>query len=254
MMPGAVAMTNPLTLNLPTLSTASMSALFADTRAGVILFDRDGRSLDANRQVRTQTGEAAEAWTFWALDRLPTDYARERLGVIRRAIDTGRVIKVLGMSGGVLKCSTYRPYRESSVGEDRCLTICQPIDHSDPIITQESNIDFEIVRAQVHDLGILAKLTERELELLSLIGEGHSTAEIAKRLHRSIKTVEWHRASIGAKLGVKNRVELARIALHAGLAGMSAEEIRELHAHSSKSAAAPITNSNPIPVVGADNA
>lgn len=236
--------------NLPTLCGASMSALFADTRAGIILFDRDGRSLDANRQLRSQTGETAEGWTFGALDRLPTDYARERLGIIRRALDTGRVLKVLGMSGGVMKCSTYRPYRDSNVGEDRCLVICQPIDHSDPILTQESNVDFEIVRAQVHDLGVLTKLTERELELLSLIGEGHSTAEIARRLHRSIKTVEWHRASIGAKLGVKNRVELARIALHAGLAGMSADEIRELHAHASKSAAAPITNSNPIPVIG----
>jgi DNA-binding NarL/FixJ family response regulator len=44
-----------------------------------------------------------------------------------------------------------------------------------------------------------------------------TTAAIAKKLFRSRKTIEAHRLSMGAKLGVRNRVELARIALEAGL-------------------------------------
>ena len=55
------------------------------------------------------------------------------------------------------------------------------------------------------------------MEILRLIGEGLSTSEIAENLHRSVKTVEWHRVSLGNKLGVTNRVELARIAISAGL-------------------------------------
>ncbi|MCC7144990.1 MAG: helix-turn-helix transcriptional regulator [Phycisphaeraceae bacterium] len=60
-------------------------------------------------------------------------------------------------------------------------------------------------------------LTAREKEVLALIGQGCSTAQIALSLHRSQKTVQSHRLSIGRKLGVHNRVELARLAISAGL-------------------------------------
>ncbi|HEX2838997.1 MAG TPA: LuxR C-terminal-related transcriptional regulator [Phycisphaerales bacterium] len=63
----------------------------------------------------------------------------------------------------------------------------------------------------------LTHLTTREREVLRLIGMGLSTSQIATRLSRSMKTVEWHRVSLGSKLKVKNRVELARIAIAAGL-------------------------------------
>lgn len=63
----------------------------------------------------------------------------------------------------------------------------------------------------------VTNLTGREREVLRLIGMGLSTSQIATRLSRSMKTVEWHRVSLGSKLKVKNRVELARIAIAAGL-------------------------------------
>jgi len=55
-------------------------------------------------------------------------------------------------------------------------------------------------------------LTDRELEVLQLIGQGLKTGEIAKALHRSVHTVEAHRASIKRKLGLKNSGELAKAA------------------------------------------
>ncbi|MEM9066437.1 MAG: LuxR C-terminal-related transcriptional regulator [Planctomycetota bacterium] len=67
------------------------------------------------------------------------------------------------------------------------------------------------------DPGPLGKLTERELQVLALIGDGLSTAEIAQHLNRSVKTIEGHRLNLGTKLGASNRVQLARIALGAGL-------------------------------------
>ncbi len=72
----------------------------------------------------------------------------------------------------------------------------------------------------------MSALTERELEVLAFIGEGLATAEIARRLHRSAKTVEWHRRSLGSKLRVTNRVELARIAIRAGLTHLGIVDIR----------------------------
>lgn len=51
-------------------------------------------------------------------------------------------------------------------------------------------------------------LSNRELEIFKLIGEGHSTREIASMLNISIKTVENHRAHIKEKMNLANSIEL----------------------------------------------
>jgi DNA-binding NarL/FixJ family response regulator len=60
-------------------------------------------------------------------------------------------------------------------------------------------------------------LTPRELEVLKLIAEAHSSKEIAQILIISVKTVERHRANILEKLGMRDRVELTRYAIRRGL-------------------------------------
>jgi DNA-binding NarL/FixJ family response regulator len=60
-------------------------------------------------------------------------------------------------------------------------------------------------------------LTPRELEVLKLIAEAHTSKEIAKKLFISIKTVERHRQNILDKLGMSDRVELTRYAIRRGL-------------------------------------
>ncbi|MBB3043295.1 response regulator [Nocardioides sp. LMS-CY] len=60
-------------------------------------------------------------------------------------------------------------------------------------------------------------LTEREDQVLKLIAEGSSSREIARALTISIKTVERHRANILAKLGMRDRTQLTRYAIRAGL-------------------------------------
>ncbi|HET8718251.1 MAG TPA: response regulator transcription factor [Nocardioidaceae bacterium] len=62
-----------------------------------------------------------------------------------------------------------------------------------------------------------AILTPREDEVVKLIAEGHSSKEIATLLVISPKTVERHRANILAKLGMRDRTELTRYAIRAGL-------------------------------------
>jgi DNA-binding NarL/FixJ family response regulator len=57
------------------------------------------------------------------------------------------------------------------------------------------------------------ELSDRELEILELIGKGREVREIANRLHLSPKTVETHRAHIKEKLQLKNAREVARFAV-----------------------------------------
>ena len=56
-------------------------------------------------------------------------------------------------------------------------------------------------------------LSDRELEVLRLIGEGHGTRQIAEELHLSVKTVETYQGHLKDKLGLKNSRELLQYAI-----------------------------------------
>ncbi|MEU5694030.1 response regulator transcription factor [Actinosynnema sp. NPDC020468] len=62
-------------------------------------------------------------------------------------------------------------------------------------------------------------LTEREVEVLSLLGLGMSNADVGQRLHMSEATVKTYVSRLLAKLGLTNRVQAALLARDAGLAG-----------------------------------
>lgn len=57
------------------------------------------------------------------------------------------------------------------------------------------------------------RLSNRELEVFRLIGEGHATRAIADQLHLSIHTIDTHREKLRRKLGLKNGTELMQRAV-----------------------------------------
>jgi len=59
----------------------------------------------------------------------------------------------------------------------------------------------------------LVNLTDRELEVFRLIGEGHGTRQIADDLHLSVKTIESYQAHIKEKLALRNARELVQHAI-----------------------------------------
>lgn len=58
--------------------------------------------------------------------------------------------------------------------------------------------------------GSVDALTDRELEVFSMIGKGYETKRIAKQLHLSVKTIETHREKIKRKLNLSSSCDLAR--------------------------------------------
>lgn len=66
------------------------------------------------------------------------------------------------------------------------------------------------------------ELSDRELEVLRLMGEGHSTRQIAGELHLSVKTVETYQAHLKEKLALKNSRELVQYAVQWTLQSKSA--------------------------------
>ncbi len=57
------------------------------------------------------------------------------------------------------------------------------------------------------------RLTDRELEVVQLIGRGLSSREIAESLHLSVKTIESHRAHVKEKLNLRNATELVQFSV-----------------------------------------
>jgi DNA-binding NarL/FixJ family response regulator len=66
-----------------------------------------------------------------------------------------------------------------------------------------------------------AELTRRELEILQLVAEGHSNAELARMLWVTEQTVKFHLSNVYRKLEVSNRTEASRWAQRAGLLAAS---------------------------------
>jgi DNA-binding NarL/FixJ family response regulator len=84
----------------------------------------------------------------------------------------------------------------------------------------ERAIEAYLEKAQSATLDIYETLTTREREVLQLIAEGHTNADIAARLSISPRTVEVHRANLMRKLNLHNQTDLVRFALRRGILPM----------------------------------
>jgi predicted ATPase/DNA-binding CsgD family transcriptional regulator/transcriptional regulator with XRE-family HTH domain len=145
------------------------------------------------------TGRHAEAVTLWAAwsahathEDWPRDAWRrqEPLRAARQALGPGRM-RAAGERGAAMSLTTAAEYA-------LMLTSLDP------------------QRPQAPGPG-LAKLSARERELVTLVAEGHTNAQVAAQLSISVRTVGTHLDRIRDKTGCRRRADLTRLALTAGL-------------------------------------
>ncbi|MEU5111258.1 response regulator transcription factor [Streptomyces longwoodensis] len=115
-----------------------------------------------------------------------------------------------GAGGFVLKSAADRDLVEA----------CRAVVRDEPFIYPGA--ERALVRSYLDRLrrgdGVPARpITDREEEILKLVAEGHTSKEIGELLFISVKTVERHRANLLQKLGMRDRLELTRYAIRAGL-------------------------------------
>lgn len=213
---------------------AVWSALVTEPGTGVSIFDIDGLCLFMSqsacdiflgRGIRSDQVSGHHAREFF-----PEDWVSQRLDLLRQIRDGGEPRGIRTIWRGYQQVTWITLIQDDTEDEmtqvsskERFLCITRRVSAD---TTAEIPGGAEIVDSTVMRLGTLDVLSARELEVLALIGQGLSLKEIASVLHRSYKTVDNHRAAIGAKLKVDDRVKLAEIARRAGLTLADAERPR----------------------------
>ncbi|TNF21165.1 MAG: response regulator transcription factor [Rhodobacteraceae bacterium] len=98
--------------------------------------------------------------------------------------------------------------------------LSKPVDEQDLIdAIQKGHAELEVRHREVSEADearqIVAQLTERETEVLEMVAKGLTTRQIAAALALSPRTVDSHRAAIGAKAGTSSAAELTRLWIEA---------------------------------------
>ena len=104
-----------------------------------------------------------------------------------------------------------RGYVMKQESPERLLTALRTVLRGEYCVSKNAEAGFLrsfFNQATPHGALSVSHLTNRELEVFHLLGQGLGTQEIADRLGRSVKTVETHRARIKEKLQLKNASEL----------------------------------------------
>ena len=218
------------------------AAIGADPMIGVAILGEDGHIFWTNPQMARlffgETRTAPEAMGKNLADMYPGPWVDERLKLMKKAAETNTPVQLRSIWEGRQQYSWLHPLEAESEdamepGEEfggtmprRFLVITKRVSGEGKTEELTPANGFDKVDSELIDLGPLDVLTSRELEVLALLGQGLAAAEIAKVLHRSVKTINTHRESIGKKLKIDDRVKLANVAQRAGLRFADAEKER----------------------------
>ncbi|MEM9418721.1 MAG: LuxR C-terminal-related transcriptional regulator [Planctomycetota bacterium] len=211
---------------------AVWAALTSEPQTGVSVITDEGRIVYLNEQAAEiflgpdmHVADVAGR----KLDELyPSEFAEERHRLVQRVIHDDQPVLFRAIWRGHQHLSWIYPIHLNETppleGELEADTLHLPKvlvitrrtqgDAADAILRASG---VERVDADVIDLGELDILSPRELVVVALLGRGLSLKETAKALHRSVRTIETQRDSIGRKLQLADRSELIKLIQRVGL-------------------------------------
>ncbi len=195
----------------PSDARAIWQSLAEDAGLALLVLDSECRFVYVNRHFEALTHQKAQDVIGRKIsDTVTSEIGREREQLVLRAMSAGKPIMLHEVFLGAFMKTMIRPLRGADGRFSSALIVHHYGPQTDPLLG--SSPEYEVVVPRYHVLGRIEGLSRREREVLQLIGEGMTTAAIAKKLFRTTKTVEHHRASLGRKLGLKTRVEIANLA------------------------------------------
>jgi DNA-binding NarL/FixJ family response regulator len=130
----------------------------------------------------------------------------DTVDLVRNAVDTSSDLKVIVLGAGsnrineIFAAGASAYVTNGASPDDIAVAIRQTYEPSIHLATDRRN---ESVPIAVEEAG----LTEREVEVLALVAEGYSNAELAQRLWVTPQTVKFHLSNIYRKLDVSNRTQ-----------------------------------------------
>jgi DNA-binding CsgD family transcriptional regulator len=155
----------------------------------------------------------------------------ERMAIMRRCLSTGKPLTYRSVMWGE-QYVTYvhkLPPQESITGL-AVIAIHQRVEGD---VVPELYQGIEFFEAEHNEYGTLAALSPREVEVLSMLGQGQDTQEIAKTLCRSTETIISHKKSLYAKLRCDSHISAALLARRAGLTQRDVERFSRSGAQAS---------------------
>ncbi len=150
-------------------------------------------------------GKSAMSW----IGNMLSLYPDLRILVLSSAQEDYYALRIINIGGaGYISKLSSCEYIVSSVEE--------ALQKGMPVLSEKMNLNFlhsTTGRANRNVLNPINNLTNRQMEVLLMIGQGQTTSTIAETLTLSVKTIETHRSHIIKKLYLKNDFELIRYAI-----------------------------------------
>jgi DNA-binding CsgD family transcriptional regulator len=188
------------------------------TKDGTIL--AQSPAVERNRQ-RLEQSPTTEIIGRKVTEVFSPELAQERMAIIQRCPMHGKSLAFRSVMCGEQYITHVHPLRLQDGSEQRAIIAIHQRVEGD--LVSELYTGSEFFEAEYNEYGSLAALSPREVEVLSMLGQGQDTAEIAKALYRSTETIISHKKSLYAKLRCDSHIGAALVARRAGLTRRDAE-------------------------------
>ncbi len=215
---------------LPNLARVFFEMIATEPLCGVGLVSSRGEVFYMNDQgAKHIAGERAVASDLVGRslgEFFPAIMMEQRLEIFRRVGANSRPILVRTLWNGKQLTTWFRRVEVLAEIPGQAMVIALSRLISGDLRTLFPAEAVDLIESTCVRLGALDPLSSQELRVMALIGTGMSVRAAAKALFRAEKTIESHCSSIHAKLGVRDRVDVAKLAQGAGLTLEDADRTR----------------------------